>query len=487
MRHSGGRLTGPAGVGRVKSLMAHRRLELSLTFGIFVAALLVYRFLGPPETPFNNFVRQAQLFLDGRLDLPADIPYLELAVREGKYYIIPPPMPAILILPGVALYGLALNQTLASAVVGAVGASVVSVVAGGVSTNRSAQIWLTILFIFGTVYWYAAANGGVWFFSHTVAVLFLFLAIYATLARQNPFLAGLFLGAAYWSRLPTVLALPFFIIMFSDQWLPSQRTGSLVSRINVKPLLWLGFGVGIFVLLNFVYNYLRFDTPLDASYYFRKPEIWDEPWFNHGPLHITYIPRHLPIIFEKLPIIQTEAPYILPSWGGMAIWATTPACLYALFAGIRSRPVIVFGSALILITVAVITSRAIAGAWDLGWAQRNIPFNLTAFPFLLLIGLAVVTAIRDGNKLVLACWSAIIPISLAVFSHGATGFAQFGYRFSLDFLPFLFLLTAVGIGERIRWHHKLLILLGVIVNLWGVLWIYQFQEHEFLGLQWVGW
>ena len=85
----------------------------------------------------------------------------------------------------------------------------------------------------------------------------------------------------------------------------------------------------------------------------------------------------------------------------------------------------------------------------------------------------------------IACWSAIMPIVMTVFFFAGTGFAQFGYRFSLDFFPFLFLLIVKGIGDDLRWHHKLLILLGVIVNLWGVVWLYQFDAHHYLALRWV--
>jgi len=86
---------------------------------------------------------------------------------------------------------------------------------------------------------------------------------------------------------------------------------------------------------------------------------------------------------------------------------------------------------------------------------------------------------------VIACWSAIIPVALLLFSFAATGWAQFGYRYGLDFYPFLFLLTIRGIGDEIKWHHKLLILLSVCVNLWGVLFIYQFDPKQFLDLRWV--
>ncbi|MBW1769222.1 MAG: hypothetical protein JRJ65_19525 [Deltaproteobacteria bacterium] len=114
-----------------------------------------------------------------------------------------------------------------------------------------------------------------------------------------------------------------------------------------------------------------------------------------------------------MPRFIKEVPYITPSWNGMAIWLTTPAFIYAFFAGIK-------------------------------------------------------------NRLAIGCWITIILIAFVDFCHGTWGFAQFGYRYAVDFYPFLFILTIKGIGDEIKWHHKILIILGIIVNLWGVLWIHKF-------------
>jgi hypothetical protein len=87
---------------------------------------------------------------------------------------------------------------------------------------------------------------------------------------------------------------------------------------------------------------------------------------------------------------------------------------------------------------------------------------------------------------VLACWAAILPIALADFTFAATGWAQFGYRYSLDFLPFVFLLVVLAV-PRLRGYHLPLIAASVLVNAWGVLWILKFAPGELFGWTWVGW
>ena len=137
---------------------------------------------------------------------------------------------------------------------------------------------MTLLFGFGTIHWYIASVGSAWYFAHITSFLFLTLAIYETFTKRRPFLIGLLLGASYWSRLPTILSLPFFLIMLSDnEWLKKSNNPSSL-RINFIPLLKLGLGVGIFVILNFAYNYLRFGTPFDIAYSIQaKAEPWLYP------------------------------------------------------------------------------------------------------------------------------------------------------------------------------------------------------------------
>ena len=476
-----------AGIGlrpaaRLASLLERHQAGL-VAAAFAVATFLVYRLLGPPTTAYNNFVRLADSLLDGRIDIANGdmLGYIEFAIRDGEYYVIPPPWPAIVVLPGVALFGLALNQTLVSTVLGAINASVVSNVVRSSTQRFSAQIWLTVLFLFGTVYWYAASNGGVWFFSHTVAVLFLFFAIYFTIVRSNPLMAGLCLGAAYWTRQPIILAFPFFLIMFSDRWLPAAEGRPLLKRIDWAPLAQLGAGLGAFVLLSFVYNYMRFGTPLDASQHHLPESVLAQPWFNHGPFDPRYVSRHVAIAFEGMPVVRSQAPYVLSNLNGMAIWVTTPAFFYALFNGVRDRRLIGLGVVLIVLATGLLVSRAVAGYWGYDWATQTFPNGINLLPFYFLIGLAIWAGRKD--KLVMACWAAIIPTALMLFTFAGTGFSQFGYRFSLDFMPFLFLLTARAMGDELKWHHKSLIGLSVLVNMAGVLWTYQFERYHTFGVE----
>ena len=385
----------------------------------FATAFLVYFFTQPPFlSPFNYFTHLSDAFLNGRLyltDPPAN--FEELIKWNGKDYVIYPPMPAVILMPFVAACGKYCSQVMPSLVLGSVNVSIVYLIFKRLTENANLRIWMTILFGFGTIHWYIATVGSSWYFAQITSMFFLLLAIYSTFSGRSALLVGLLLGASYWSRLPTVLTLPFFVVMLSEYESPDCKSGPFLQRIKFKPILLLGAGVGVFILLNFLYNYLRFGTPFDVTYVLQSISPIKEsvsPWFNKGLFSLTYIPYHIYAFLFQPPAFTRSWPYVMPVMSGLSVLITTPAFIFAPFAGIR-------------------------------------------------------------NKLSLACWLAIIPTAFLIFIKSGTGWMQFGYRYALDFYPFLLLLTLRGIGEELKWYHKVLIIAGVLVNLWGVLFINKFE------------
>jgi hypothetical protein len=72
----------------------------------------------------------------------------------------------------------------------------------------------------------------------------------------------------------------------------------------------------------------------------------------------------------------------------------------------------------------------------------------------------------------------VLALATLALMHFSQGWVQFGYRFSLDFIPWALILVALGM-ERVRASFGAAIagvLIGaalvasVAVNLWGVIW-----------------
>ncbi len=187
---------------------------------------------------------------------------------------------------------------------------------------------------------------------------------------------------------------------------------------NLKKLFLVGLGLSPFLIFDALYNFIRFHVPWDKGY-FLVPGLSTEPWMSKGVVNLAYIPNHLQLLFLQLPKIINSIPYIEPSWYGLAIWITTPAFIFSLKASLKEK------------------------------------INLLA-------------------------WAAIFSILFIVSIRGGTGWTQFGYRYAVDFYPFLMFLTIKGVSKtKLKWYHWLLLTLSITVNLWGVLWINKFGWVSF--------
>jgi hypothetical protein len=86
--------------------------------------------------------------------------------------------------------------------------------------------------------------------------------------------------------------------------------------------------------------------------------------------------------------------------------------------------------------------------------------------------LFLLTRFKKGPYTISAGITTIILMLPSLLYFGI-GYSQFGYRYALDFLPFLFLLLLPSFNGKLSRTAKILIILGVLVNcllitsLWG--------------------
>ena len=396
------------GISRVYSKLASLRIRWKLLILASVALLIFLLSKGPPPGQ-NHFVYLADAFLHGRLSVTGGGTILaEIVPFNGNYFVVYPPMPAVLLLPFVALFGTNVDQGLMSVFLACFCVAAIWLMLKKTGVNGKKALWLTALFGFGTCFWFIASVGSSWYIEHVVAVLFLTLAIIITLYKKSPFLSGLLLGFAFLSRLPVVLSFPFFLLLMYDQngaWKP-----------RLKQAAYFLIGLGIIVGVYELYNFGRWGVFSDIGYNL-IPGIQQDPYFTQGIFSLSYIPRNVYAIFFQGPILLNNFPYFEPNWMGLGLFFTTPAFIY-IFKG---------------------------------------PWN----------------KLSKYAALAVAC---ILPILI---THGTVGFTQFGYRFSLDFTPFLMLLAAKGMRENLGWEEKALIILSILVNLWGVVSIIKFNFVSF--------
>ena len=143
-----------------------------------------------------------------------------------------------------------------------------------------------------------------------------------------------------------------------------------------------------------------------------------DPNYIYGLFNFRYIPIHLEEMFTTWPRVVEQPPYLVPSLFAMAIWIATPALVLTLRAPLFDR-------------------------------------------------------------LTVAAWAAVLLTAVVDLSHGGNGFTQFGYRHTLDFLPFLLLLVAAGMRGHVGRVTKSLVAASILVNTWGVVTLSVLRIHTF--------
>ena len=298
------------------------------------------------------------------------------------------------------------SQTIFSIALGSLNVVLVYILLKRVNQSTKTSLMVTLFFAFGTNHWYLSSVGSAWFFAHITALFFLLIALIETFGKGRLLVIGFLLGASFWARTTEVFTLPFFYIFFWKKFWP-------INKKNFYNFFSLNIGIIFFILLDAIYNFLRFGNFSVLAPYFLIPHIENDPMFKDGFMNINFIARHIDAVLFRLPKLINKFPFLIPSLYRTALWFTSPALFY------------------------------------------------------------IFKARKD--LLYIACWAAIVTTLGIVFLWAGVGYAQFGYRFIQDVMPFLLLLMVKGIGQKLSKLAYFLILVSIIINAWGTILINKFD------------
>jgi hypothetical protein len=287
------------------------------------------------------------------------------------------------------------------------------------SSSFGRRILLALFPVFGTWTWCNLGFGGAWQIALGLALLGQTAALYFTLVRPSPLVAGTFFALAYGNRTELLITAPLYLYFF---WQCSDRTAPLWSRNIIKQELWKNGPMAIrflsvpacLAILTAAYNFARFHSIFDFGYT-HIPEVHEEPWYEHGLFSIQAIPWNIyTMIFQGFASLS-YFPYIEPNGFGCSIFL--------------------------------------------------------ASPFLCLL-------FREGGKYKIAAWVAIAVLTLVLWCHGNPGSWQFSYRYAMILLPWMFLLLTGNGPPRLTMIEISLFTVSVAINalaMWLFLWTDQIQ------------
>jgi len=268
------------------------------------------------------------------------------------------------------------------------------------------RILLALFPIFGTWTWCNLGFGGAWQIALGLALLGQTAALYFTLVRPSPFVAGAFFALAFGNRTELLITLPLYTYFLwrrpNEELTPSSRSRMVRKglRENVPMAMRFLSVPATLALLTAAYNFARFHSIFDFGYT-HIPEVREEPWYEHGLFSIHAIQWNMyTMLFQGFESVS-YFPHILPNGFGCSIFL--------------------------------------------------------ASPFLCLL-------FREGGRYKVAAWVAIASLTLVLWCHGNPGSWQFSYRYAMILLPWMFLLLTANGTAKITVSEISLFAVSVAIN-----------------------
>jgi hypothetical protein len=280
----------------------------------------------------------------------------------------------------------------------------------------SDDLWLTALFGVGSVYYYCSVIGQVWFTALVVGVTISIGYVWASLDAQRPAMAGLLVGLGFATR-PPWLVFPLFLweaVRVSGGW-SALRTRD--GWRSLAPRL-----VRFAVPLAFVgailawHNHARFGNPFEFGHRFLNVQ-WQDRIARFGLFNYHFLSRNLAAALVLLPRIMTRAPFVKISHHGMSLLVTSPNLAY------------------------------------------------TVMP-------------QERNHLTKPLWLTIAAVAIPSLLYQNSGYIQFGYRFSLDYMVYFVVLLAIG-NRRFTRLFKVLVVVAFAVNLFLAITFDRYMEFSY--------
>ena len=298
-----------------------------------LAALAALIFAHGRSTPYNNYVLLADAMLHGRLWIDSlwHDSHIDAVLFNGHRYIVNDPIPALFMLPLVAIFGIDANQTLLACLFCGAAVSGAWLILERLELALEPKIWLAIVFLIGTDLLWTAMLGDVWFIAQTAAVAFLTLMLAELLGKARPWLVIVLFALAVGCRFTIVMALP--VVLY---WTYAGLLRPLASRAALRTAV---VTLVPFCALWVAYNLARWGVPWDSGHtiFFHQDHDVGSP--TGSPFAFENLPNQLYSFFVQTPTFQDRAPYAIPAMEGVALTWTSPILIFAAWARGR-RPAI---------------------------------------------------------------------------------------------------------------------------------------------------
>jgi hypothetical protein len=384
-------------------LKHHGKLILFVLFSL-LSLYSTYLYLTIGQRGFDKvLISLSTQFVNGHITLPIyNLPIRDISAYYNNFYVYFGPLSSILLVPFAFFFKDAFPQVTIG--IGSMIASFIAVyfISKKFKFSSLDSLWLSLFFVFSTVLFSSSVINITAYQVEALGVPFTLFAIWAYFSKKNSLLIGLFLGLATMTRITLMLSVIFFFFEL------------LQKRFSIKQFLLMLIPIIIALSLLGAYNNRRFHSIFETGYNYNI-SIRDLPIganLKYGDKSIMHVPANLYslLVMSPEPLLKNhdggfilKFPYIKLSPWGVAIWFTSPL-------------------------------------------------------FLLLL------CRFKKNTYTISAGLASIALAAPVLLWYSIGYAQVGYRYALDFLPYIFLLLIPSLLPKLSKIAIILIIIGVIFN-----------------------
>ena len=368
----------------------------------------------------NSFLKLKTYFIDNTIFLPKAEYLSDVTFYEGKYYWPGGPFPTVILMLFVWLFGLFnlfffqgyLQIFLIIFIL-----YFCYLLAQRIGFAKYDAMFLTIAFYAASMFIGVAVRPWSWYFAQVVTVFLLLASFVEYYNKKRYWLIGIIFGLTALTRITAGIGIVFFImeILFFNK-----------ENKKIKKLAQLILPFIFIAGLIFPYNYIRFGNVFEQGY---SKQIIGRPQHqidynenplvkarNYGMLSAVHIPSNLyySLLAAPIPIFKDNIshvlkfPFITSNPWGMSIFITSPYLIYLFF-------------------------------------------------------------LKNKDKLSYLLFITAISIAIPIFMYYGIGYVSFGYRYGLDFFPFLFILFMRNYHYqygRLSNKLKFLIILSGFINLY---------------------
>jgi hypothetical protein len=364
---------------------------------------------------WDHYVYLADAFLHGQLHLfhhPAEAG--DMAIVGGRAFVVFGPLPALLLMPLLPLFGAATPDVLVLVLTALFGVFAFDrwLAALPHPPDRFRRAMATLTFALGTAIHYGAPIGNVWLHAQITATALQSWALWMA-ARHRPLWSGVGFGLTVLTRPTVTLALPLAAWLLArprpGDTPPAGRSAAAAGASRWwRAAVALGVPVALAAALHGLYNLARFGSPWDAGYhYILMGDEFKALIARYGRFNLHFLPDNLEGWLLALPSVRNGE--LVPDGHGMSLFLTTPLLL-------------------LLLT-----------------PRRPSALEWVALGTALLVALPSLLYYNDG-------W------------------VQFGQRFALDWIALGLAACALAMKRAPAWLIALLTALGIAVNAWGMRW-----------------